>query len=82
LMELGWIKSRQQIVTRVDLDLPGAYVIYDENRDQTVSDLISFYRKNRVVCVGRYGRWEYGSMESAMEQGIGTAKEILSGKPF
>ncbi len=78
LMELGWIKNRKEIVTRVDLDLPGAYVIYDDYRDQTVSDLLSFYRKNRVLSVGRYGRWEYGSMESAMEQGIGAAQEILS----
>ena len=78
LMELGWIKSRKEIVTRVDLDLPGAYVIYDDHRDQAVSNLLSFYRKNRVLPVGRYGRWEYGSMESAIEQGIGAAREILS----
>jgi protoporphyrinogen oxidase len=77
LMELGWIKSRKDIVTRVDLDLPGAYVIYDDHRDQAVSSLLSFYKKNRVISVGRYGRWEYGSMESAMEQGIGAAREIL-----
>jgi protoporphyrinogen oxidase len=77
LMELGWIKSRKDIVTRVDLDLPGAYVVYDDHRDQTVSDLLAFYRRNRVISVGRYGRWEYGSMESAMEQGIGAAREIL-----
>ncbi len=78
LMELGWIKSRKEIVTRVDLDLPGAYVIYDDHRDQTVSDLLSFYRGKRVFSVGRYGRWEYGSMESAIEQGIAAAREILS----
>jgi hypothetical protein len=66
-------------VTRVDLDLPGAYVVYDRFRDGAVSSLISFYRKNNVFSVGRYGRWEYGSMESAMEQGIGAAREILGG---
>jgi protoporphyrinogen oxidase len=80
LVELGWIRSRKEIVTRVDLDLPGAYVVYDANRDQTVSDLLAFYRKNRVIPVGRYGRWEYGSMESAMEQGIEAAREILKKK--
>ncbi len=77
-MELGWIKGKKDIVTRVDLDLPGAYVVYDARRDQTVFDLLSFYRKNRVLSVGRYGQWEYGSMESAMEQGIAAAKQILT----
>ncbi len=77
LMELGWIKNRKDIVARVDLDLPGAYVIYDAGRDKSVAGLLSFYKRNQVVSVGRYGRWEYGSMESAMEQGIGAAWEIL-----
>jgi hypothetical protein len=61
----------------VDLDLPGAYVIYDEKRNKTVPGLLSFLRENRIFSIGRYGRWEYGSMESAMEQGIEAAREIL-----
>jgi protoporphyrinogen oxidase len=77
LKELGWLKNEKQIITRVDLDLPGAYVIYDVKRDKTVADLLSFFRRNHVYPVGRYGRWEYGSMESAMEQGIEAAHEIL-----
>jgi protoporphyrinogen oxidase len=76
LKELGWLSSEKQVVTRVDLDLPGAYVVYDEDRDKTVEDLLAFYRRRGVHSVGRYGRWEYGSMESAMEQGIDAAKEI------
>ena len=77
LKQLGWIKNEKQIVSRVDLNLPGAYVIYDAKRDETVAALLSFFRKNHVHSVGRYGRWEYGSMESAMEQGIQAAREIL-----
>ena len=77
LKQLGWIKNESQIVNRVDLDLPGAYVIYDAKRDATVGALLAFFRKNQVHSVGRYGRWEYGSMESAMEQGIQVAREIL-----
>jgi protoporphyrinogen oxidase len=78
LKELGWIKGESQVVSRVDLNLPGAYVLYDEKRDTTVASLHAFFRKNRVYSVGRYGRWEYGSMESAMAQGIETAHEILN----
>ena len=78
LMELGWLKSAKQVLTRVDLDLPGAYVLYDSYRDKAVSNLLSYYRRHKVFSIGRYGRWEYGSMESAMEQGIETAREILA----
>lgn len=80
LKELGWIKGESQVVSRVDLNLPNAYVIYDEERDAIVAKLLAFFRKKRVYSVGRYGRWEYGSMESAMEQGIGAAREILGNK--
>lgn len=81
LKKLGWIKSEKQVVVRRDLNLPGAYVVYDENRDETVQRLLAFYEKRRVYSVGRYGRWEYGSMESALEQGIHAARTILSKKP-
>lgn len=76
LKKLGWIQSEKQIVSRVDLDLPGAYVLYDRHRDEAVRELLGFYEKKGVYSVGRYGRWEYGSMESALEQGIQTAQAI------
>lgn len=78
LKQLGWIRNEKQMVTRVDLDLPGAYVIYDLPRETAVPRLLSYYRKNRVFSVGRYGRWEYGSMESALDQGIAAARAIHS----
>ena len=77
LRALKWIRKNSQVVTRVDLNLPGAYVLYDAHRDSATAGLLEFYRRKNVFCVGRYGRWEYGSMESAIEQGRGAAGEIL-----
>ncbi len=77
LKKLKWLSSEKQVVTRVDLNLPGAYVVYDKDRDKIVAGLLDYYRKHGVYSVGRYGRWEYGSMESAMEQGIETSRKIL-----
>jgi protoporphyrinogen oxidase len=79
LRDLGWIGSEADVETRVDLDLPGAYVIYDAQRDDAVGNLLSFLHKKGVESVGRYGRWEYGSMESAIAQGSGAARAILGG---
>jgi protoporphyrinogen oxidase len=76
LKELGWLRSEKQVIARVDLNLRDAYVIYDEHRDEITRRLLEFYEKHHVHSVGRYGRWEYGSMESAMEQGIEAARRI------
>jgi protoporphyrinogen oxidase len=77
LKALKWIEKNSQVVTRVDLNLPGAYVLYDAQRDGATAGLLDFYRRKKVFCVGRYGRWEYGSMESAIEQGREAAGKIL-----
>ncbi len=74
LVKLGWIRSPRDIETRVDLDLPGAYVIYDRWREEIVGELTTWLERQGVAVVGRYGRWEYGTMESALEQGWGAAK--------
>ncbi len=74
LIGLGWIRSEKDILTRVDLDLPGAYVLYDSNREEIAGDLLAFYGKRAVHSVGRYGMWEYGSMESALKQGLAAAQ--------
>jgi protoporphyrinogen oxidase len=79
LRGLGWIRSPKDIVARVDLDLPGAYVIYDEKREGIVADLLEFYRKRGILSTGRYGLWEYGSMESALRQGREAARLVSSG---
>ena len=74
LGRLGWIRSERDIQVRVDLDLPGAYVVYDEKRESRVAELLAYYRKKGVQSVGRYGLWEYGSMESALKQGLAAAR--------
>lgn len=76
LKRLGWIESERQIVNRVDLDLPGAYVLYDKDRE-ALPEILDHYRTRSVRCVGRYGLWEYGSMESAIAQGLSAARGLL-----
>jgi protoporphyrinogen oxidase len=79
--ELGWIRNPGQVLARADLDIPTAYVIYDEAREEAVARLFKFYGKNGVQSAGRYGRWEYGTMESAIEQGIQAARKIIRHSP-
>lgn len=77
LAALGWIRGPRDVQVRVDLDLPGAYVVYDRAREIVVPDLLAALARRGVECAGRYGLWEYGSMESAIAQGRAAAWKIL-----
>ncbi len=77
LKDLGWIKGEKDLAVRVDLDLPGAYVVYDQDRERIVPALLDYFSRRGVLSVGRWGRWEYGSMESALEQGQEAAERLL-----
>jgi len=76
LKSIGWIKSERDVAVRVDLDLPGAYVVYDAHREKTVPGLLAHFRSGGVESAGRWGLWEYGSMESALEQGRQAAVRV------
>lgn len=79
LKALKWVKSEKDLSVRVDLNLPGAYVIYDRYREEVLGALGDFLARRGVQSIGRYGCWEYGSMESAMDQGRQAARDWLGG---
>ncbi|MGH7738520.1 MAG: protoporphyrinogen/coproporphyrinogen oxidase [bacterium] len=79
LKALKWVKSEKDLTVRVDLNLPGAYVIYDRHREEVLGALGDFLAQRGVQSIGRYGSWEYGSMESAMDQGRQAAWDWLKG---
>lgn len=78
LKRLGWVRLEKEIAVRVDLDLPEAYVIYDAHREKIVPVLLRVLQKHGVHCAGRFGLWEYGSMESAIQQGRNAARRLVS----
>ena len=46
-----------------------AYVIYNIQRTKRVTELHSLLRRKDIMSIGRYGNWEYASMEDAIIQG-------------
>ncbi len=77
LRRLKWVRDERDIRARVDLDLPGAYVIYDKARDNAVPALRQALARHSVETLGRWGRWEYAGMEAALEQGREAAQRLL-----
>ena len=66
-----------EIVSHLITPLRYSYVIYDHNRQDSVSVIQKFLRDHNIYSIGRYGAWEYSSMEDAMSEGKTCAKELM-----
>ena len=74
LMDMGILKATDKISARFIADIPDAYVVYDSHRSQALNTIHGFLNENQVISTGRWGAWEYGSMEDAIWQGVQAAK--------
>jgi len=73
LVAMKVIQSEEDVITRMAIDIPYAYVIFNRARKPALGVIGRFLAKNRVFPIGRYGRWEYQSMEDAFLDGTATA---------
>jgi protoporphyrinogen oxidase len=46
------------------------YVIYDQHRKNRLPEIIDYLSDHDIEPVGRYGRWEYSTMEAAILSGL------------
>jgi len=81
LVKAGLMKKQDKIAIIKALDIPFAYVVYDKNWKVCTSAIHRYLRKQKIYSIGRYGRWNYSTMEDAILDGKETAKEI-NGKRF
>jgi protoporphyrinogen oxidase len=71
------LRRGDRIVAREVLVLDPAYVIYDHFRQQALPSIHRILERYAVISTGRFGAWEYGSMESALKQGQVAAERLL-----
>jgi len=55
-----------------------AYVIYDRNHAKVVPAIQKILARNGIYSTGRWGAWNYSSMEDALIMGRDTAHKILN----
>jgi protoporphyrinogen oxidase len=77
LEKLGWIDSRD-VVCVVTHIIRYAYVHHTNHRDRLVSSILERLRKCNVVPIGRYGLWDYTSMEDSMDSSRNAVLEVSS----
>lgn len=76
LIAIGVLKSPRDIVATHENELPFAYAIYDRYRSSAVATLRRFFESRAIDLIGRYGRWEYSSMEDALLQGLSISERL------
>ncbi|MEI7542285.1 MAG: FAD-dependent oxidoreductase [bacterium] len=76
LINMGIIKSKNDIVVKHAMILKNAYVIYDNKRDELVSQIRKKLETYGVYTAGRWGNWEYSSMEDAILEGFAIAEQV------
>ena len=69
LQHAGILRAADRILVEEMRILDPAYVLYDHYRIQVLPRILRSLERYGIVSTGRFGAWEYGSMESALRQG-------------
>ena len=74
LRRLGLLGDETIVRNEVLLRISPAYVIHDRFRLENIDSIHRWLRERGIHSIGRYGRWEYSGMKTAMLQGLETAQ--------
>jgi hypothetical protein len=74
LVDMGVLGKKEAVAAKFIADIPHAYVVYDSHRTPSLAIIHSYLRDKGCISTGRWGAWEYGSMEDAIWQGADAAK--------
>jgi len=76
LIKMGVIKKIKDIKLIYPMVLKDAYVIYDKERERVLPLIKEKIKKYDIYTAGRWGNWEYSSMEDAIKEGFEVADLI------
>jgi protoporphyrinogen oxidase len=76
LEKCGILSPGDRILTRHVIDIPCAYVIFDTHRQTHLDKLTRYLESLDIFTAGRYGKWDYYSMEDSILSGKGAAEGI------
>ena len=78
LRELGLLKSERDIAFWRLRTIDYAYVIYDHDYRAALDVIEPFLAEQRIISSGRYGAWNYSSMEDALLMGQRAARDAAA----
>jgi protoporphyrinogen oxidase len=68
--------SEDEVLFASAKEIPNAYVLFDEAYGLAKAEILRFLEHARIVTAGRYGLWEYSSMEDAILGGRASARAL------
>jgi protoporphyrinogen oxidase len=78
LQRCGILRPGDRILTRLDLDIKCAYIVFDQHRQAHLQNLIGYLESRDIHTAGRYGLWDYYSMEDSIRSGQAAAEKVTS----
>jgi protoporphyrinogen oxidase len=76
LVRAEMVHRREDVLFAEAAEIPHAYVIYDEGYGPARKTVVDFLESTGIHLAGRYGQWEYSSMEDALLSGRATADTL------
>lgn len=78
LLRSGVVNDTDRVLTRQVIDIEYAYVLFDEHRQKHLGEIVEYLAALNIHTCGRYGDWEYYSMEDSILSGKRAAERILA----
>ncbi|HZI15723.1 MAG TPA: FAD-dependent oxidoreductase [Myxococcus sp.] len=76
LVRSQMIHSADDVLFSQAREIPHAYVLYDEAYGPAKAEILRFLEHAGILIAGRYGQWEYSSMEDAILAGRACARTL------
>ncbi|MCP4405265.1 MAG: NAD(P)-binding protein [bacterium] len=76
LRRCGILRKNDEILVSDVVRIECAYVIHDRRRKLALETIMPFLEKCNIHSIGRYGAWEYNSMEGAILAGKCIAEKL------
>jgi protoporphyrinogen oxidase len=76
LLRAQMIHSTGDVLFARASEIPHAYVLYDAAYGEAKREILRFLEHAGIQTAGRYGQWEYSSMEDAILAGRAAARAI------
>ena len=76
LVRAHMVHSAEDILFAHAREIPHAYVLYDEDYGPAKATILRFLEHAGILTAGRYGQWEYSSMEDAILAGRACARQV------
>ena len=78
LEKCGILRKGDRVLTRHVLDIRHAYVVFDEHRQHCLPGLLDYLESRNIFSAGRYGKWDYYSMEDSILSGKAAAETVAA----